>query len=149
VRKLFVLIVFVQLLAGCATTSNNYVDPKELTNENAASVTIYRTNVSYHSLNPEKPFFYVDDLYVGKLGTGDSIKFKVLPGEHSLSSKESMMFIPAGESGRVKGLFKAGEEYYFRYSKEFESAIPVGTGFYMSNSTTLQPATKEGFNERK
>jgi|WetSurSiteA1Bulk_404760.scaffolds.fasta_scaffold84469_1 hypothetical protein len=148
-RKVYSLIIFAQLLAGCATTPNSFVEPKNLTNENSAIVTIYRTNVKYHSSNPEKPFFYVDDLYVGKLGTGESISFKLLPGEHSLSYKESVFFMPLRESGKTKGVFKAGERYYFRYSKEFRSFVPTGTGISTSDSTTFQPATEEEFNEKK
>ena len=144
----WVLFVFM-FVSGCATTSKDYIESKELNVGNSASVNIYRTDVAYHSLNPEKPFFYVDDMYIGKLGTGGIISIKLTPGEHILTSRESILFMPGGESGRVKGMFSAGEEYYFRYSKEFSSVVPTGTGFYMSDSTTLQPANEAGYNEKK
>lgn len=137
------------LLLSCASTSNKYIEPNNLNDENSALVTIYRTDVSYHSLNPEKPFFYLDNNLVGKLGTGDYVSFKVSPGEHSLTSKESILFVPSKESGNVKGLFKAKEIYYFRYSKEHKNTISTGTGFFMTDSTTLQPVTESDFNERK
>jgi len=148
VKYSLVLFAFM-FIAGCATTSKDYVEPKELNDGNSAIVNIYRTDVAYHSLNPEKPFFYVDDMYIGKLGTGGSISIKLTPGEHALSSRESILFLPAGESGSVKGTFSAGQKYYFRYSKEFTNVVPTGTGFYMSDSTTLQPANEAGYKEKK
>lgn len=74
---------------------------------------------------------------------------KVNPGEHTLTSKESIFFVAGKESGHVKGQFKLGETYYFRYSKELANVITTGTGFFMSDSTTLQPVNESGFNERK
>ena len=91
----------------------------------------------------------LDDKLVGKLGTGSSVTFNVKPGEHTLSSKESILFMPGRESGKLKGVFDVGKKYYFRYSKEYANVVPTGTGYVMSDSTTLQPATEEGFKEKK
>jgi len=147
-RIYFIIIVLLSLF-GCAATGGKYIEPKNLDNTNFSHITIYRTDVAYHSLNPENPFFYLDGKLVGKLGTGNSVTIKVAPGEHTLSSKESILFMPGSESGKLKGKFEAGKKYYFRYSKEFANVIPIGTGFIMSDSTTLQPATKENFQEKK
>ena len=144
------LIVIVLLnLYGCVSTADKYIESANLDNNNSSQVTIYRTNVAYHSLNPEAPFFYIDDKFVGKIHTGGSVNFKILSGEHTLSSKESVLFMPGRESGKLKGVFETGKHYYFRYSKELANVVPTGSGFIMSDSTTLQPATEEGYKERK
>lgn len=136
-------------VAGCAATSNNYIEQKELNGDNSAKITIYRASNDYGSLTPEKPFFYVDEMYLGKLGSGQSITFRLSSGEHSLSAKESIAFLPTLESGRVKGPFKTGENYYFLYTKVFRGDLPVGTGFDMPDSTTLLPATEAAYKARK
>ena len=147
--KILPLFLISLFLYGCASTGDKYIQPKHLNDTNSAQIIIYRTDVAYHSLNPEKPFFYLDDKFIGKLGTGDYISFNVAPGEHSLSTKNSILFMPGSENGRVKGQFKSGETYYFRYSKEYVNVVPTGTGFIMSDSTTLQPASKTGFDQRR
>ncbi|MHB8743883.1 MAG: hypothetical protein ACYC9L_12235 [Sulfuricaulis sp.] len=147
--KIGFLLLSTIFVAGCATTSGNYIEPKELNGDNSAKVTIYRASYDYGSLTPEKPFFYVDQMYLGKLGSGELITFRLSPGEHLLSVKESFAFLPAFESGQVKGLFKAGANYYFLYTRIFRGDLPVGTGFDMPNGTTLLPATDEAYKARK
>jgi hypothetical protein len=115
---------------------------------NSSVVYVYRTDVAYNSMNPEKPFFFLDDKLVGKLGTGEFIRFYVAPGLHEVSSKESFLFSPGLESGKIKGEFKAGDTYYFRYSKDFSNIYGTGVGFVMSDTSSLRPATKIRFNEK-
>lgn len=144
-------IILVLLFAGCASSPDRYTEAIGLNNNNSALVVIYRTNVVYHSLNPQMPFFYLDGMLVGKLGTGDTISFRVTPGEHFISVKEPIMFMPGGVSGIVKGDFKIGETYFFRYSKEVSDVIviPIPMGVITHDSTTLQRSTEKGFRERK
>ena len=63
------------LLSGCSSAPK-YIVSSEWDQTNSSEVIIYRTNVAFHSLNPEKPFFYIDGKEVGKLGTGQSIHTK-------------------------------------------------------------------------
>jgi hypothetical protein len=137
---LFVLVI----LTGC-TSTNTYKAEPSLNESNSATIYFYRTDVAYNSLNPEKPFFYLDNKLVAKLRTGSSIKIFVTPGEHALTSKESFMFLPNSESGRVLGLFEAGRIYYVRYSKEFSHFSSFGVGFVMSDTSSLKLATKQQF----
>ena len=144
-RNLLLLILIV--LTGCAST-DAYKSPASLNENNSATVYLYRTDVTYHSLNPERPFFYLDGKLVAKLGTGNSVKFYLKPGEHVLTSKESIMFLPGSESGRISGLFESGKTYYFRYSKEFSNISSIGVGFVMSDTSSLKLATKQQFMDK-
>lgn len=54
----FLILTLPLLMFGCASTSkNNYAEHDGLNNQNPAKIIIYRTDVAYHSMNPEKPFF--------------------------------------------------------------------------------------------
>lgn len=144
----FLLISILSIFCiGCSSTTQ-YIADTTLNENNASTVYIYRTDVSFHSLNPEKPFFFLDDKLVGKLGTGQSVRFFVAPGEHTITSKESFLFTPGSQSGDIIGEFKSGETYYFRYSKDFSSIYPTGTGFVMSGESSLRPATKKSFDDK-
>jgi len=145
VRNLALLLLII--LSGCSSTSDYRAAPSWNEN-NSATVYLYRTDVQYHSLNPERPFFYVDDKLVAKLGTGDFVKFQVSPGEHFLSSKESIVFMPGNESGRISGMFESGKTYYFRYSKDFSSVSSTGVGFVVTDESSLTFATKQQFTNR-
>ncbi|GGK68113.1 DUF2846 domain-containing protein [Amphritea balenae] len=145
--KLLISTLIILVLTGCASTSP-YVPSSTLNESNASIVYIYRTDVAYHSMNPEKPFFYVDGKLVGKLGTGQFVRFIVGPGSHALTSRESVVFAPGRESGNLQGEFESGKTYYFRYSKNLTSMYHTGAGFIMSDSSSLRPATKKMFDER-
>ncbi len=141
-RYFFLLIAI--LISGCSST-DKYQAPSDLAESNAAIVYLYRTDVLYHSLNPERPFFYLDDKLVAKLGTGSFVTFLVSPGQHTLTSKESILFVPSSESGKIAGTFEAGKEYYFRYSKEFSNIVSYGVGFTISDKSSLTLATEQQF----
>jgi len=151
IRTSVLTLVTLLFLTSCASIAGkSYIEPASLNNENSAYIAIYRTKVAYHSLNPEKPFFYLDGLFLGKIGTGQYIIIRVNSGEHVLTSRESFMFFPASESGRVAGNFEAGKKYYLRYSKDLTSMFPVSSSsFYMSDRTSLMPASEEWFNKKK
>lgn len=135
------------VLGGCAATTP-YIAPLALNEANASIIYVYRTDVAYHSMNPEKPFFFLDGKLVGQLGTGQFVRFIVAPGNHTLSSRESFVFSPGHESGNLKGKFESGKTYYFRYSKDFTSMYHTGVAFVMSDSSSLRPATKKMFDDR-
>ena len=139
--------IIVIILTGCASTTNYVVD-SAMDESNSSVVYVYRTDVAYNSMNPEKPFFFLDEQLVGKLGTGQFVRFYVSPGLHEVSSKESFFFSPGSESGKIKGEFKAGDTYYFRYSKDFSNMYGTGVGFVMSDTSSLRPATKSSFDKK-
>ncbi|WP_169336965.1 DUF2846 domain-containing protein [Amphritea japonica] len=145
--KLLISTLIILLLSGCASTSP-YVPSSTLNESNASVVYIYRTDVAYHSMNPEKPFFFVDGKLVDKLGTGQFVRFIVEPGSHTLTSRESVVFAPGRESGNLQGEFESGKTYYFRYSKNLTSMYHTGVAFVMSDSSSLRPVTKTMFDER-
>jgi hypothetical protein len=141
----FLLVLIITLLfTGCASTEK-YVADNGLSETNSSTVYIYRTDLAYRSLDPEKPFFFLDGKLVGKLGTGEFVRFLVSSGNHSVSSKESFLFTPSSESGNVKGEFESGKTYYFRYSKDFARMSGTGAGFVMSDTSSLKPATNQNF----
>ena len=137
------------LLTGCASNSARFVQDQSLTSQNSAVVYLYRTDTSYHMLNPEKPFFYVNDEYISKLGTGDFFIIKLEPGNHEFSVKESIAFMPGFESGKVVGAFQAGQEYYIRYSKEFSGATIIGSSAFLSDNSVFSESTKQNFINRQ
>lgn len=145
--RLLISAFIVLLLSGCASTAP-YIAPSSLNESNASVVYVYRTDIAYHSMNPEKPFFFLDDKLLGKLGTGQFVRFMVSAGNHTLSSRESFAFAPSRKSGSLLGTFKAGKTYYFRYSKDFTDMYYTGTAFVMSDSSTLKPASKKMFDDR-
>ena len=142
-RFLLVSIIII-FFTGCASTEK-YVADNTLSESNSSIVYIYRTDVAYHSLDPEKPFFFLDGKLVGKLGTGEFVRFLVTSGEHYVSSKESFLFTPNSESGNVKGEFEPGKTYYFRYSKDFANMYGTAMGFVMSDRSSLKPSTNQRF----
>ncbi len=140
----FLLIFGIALAAGCAT-GPKYEVSQEWDQATLASVTIYRTKTFYHSANPERPFFYIDGLLVGKLGTGQDITTKVVAGKHIITVRESLLFMPAYENGRVEGEFEAGKSYYLRYSKEFSGIDSVGSTLVATGSTNFSIADEGSY----
>lgn len=130
------------ILNACQTASAPQ-DPS-LALDNAALIYIYRTQRSFHSLNPEKPYFYIDGEHVANLGTGQTAQRLVPPGQHRISVRGTFMFAPAGEIGGIDIVTEVGKTYYIRYSHDFGGAF--GT---MINSThSLQVVDAAAFNER-
>lgn len=141
-----VLIATVFLLLSACAAAPRYVEPSGAA-KNLAHVYIYRTNVVFHSLNPERPFFYIDDKEVAKLGTGAYVVTRVTPGKHTVSVKESIMFLPGTESGKLEMDFVANEKYYIRYSKELSGVTMVGNAAYTTGDSHLSLANRESFEQ--
>ncbi|WP_428622316.1 DUF2846 domain-containing protein [Sedimenticola sp.] len=135
-------------IAGCAATTKYVVSP-DWDKSKLATVYIYRTDVSFHRFNPEKPYFYIDNMEVGKLGTGEAIAIEVLPGPHVVTAKEPILFIPTYESGRLEFDAKQNEKYYVRYSKEFGGVNSTGNSPKVSDKTSIQLANEEDFGARR
>ena len=146
--KTVLIFAALTLLWGCAGGPQYTVSP-EWDKSKLAKVFIYRTNVSFHSLNPEKPFFYIDGQHIGKLGTGQSVDTFVLAGEHTVSVKESILFMPGSESGHVKFKAEPNKEYYIRYSKDFSGIAMAGSTAVATGDSSLQMANKEFYLEKK
>ncbi len=92
----FICLFIAVFIGGCAS-SPTYEVLNEWDKSKLAKVYIYRTDVSFHSLNPEKPFFYFDGKSVGKLGTGQFLTFEALEGTHDVTVKEPILFMPTYE----------------------------------------------------
>jgi len=144
----FILIVFTIMLVGCSGAPKYEVLP-EWNKAELATIFLYRTNVSFHSLNPEKPFFYLDGKFLSTLGTGKSVVTQVLPGKHKITVKEPFMFMPAFENGEIEFEAKSNEKYYIRYSKDFTGIGVIGTTVATGSTTTLQFANEEYYSQKK
>jgi hypothetical protein len=126
--------LFVLAVLTACQTPNAPQDPS-LNAANAASIYIYRTQQSFHSLNPEKPYFYIDGQHVANLGTGETTLRLVPPGPHRISGRGTFMFAPAGELGGIDIVTEAGKAYYIRYS--LDPGMLIGTNFTTSSSFSI------------
>lgn len=142
-----ILILMALLISGCATTDNFVLKSGHA--DELATLYIYRTDTSFHSLNPELPYIYIGDKVAAKLGTGESKVVKVLPGKHRLSIRQPIMFMPGTESDSFEYDFKTGESYYVRYSMEFGGATPVGNTISIYGSSNFGLTNKENYEARK
>lgn len=115
--KLWILFVCFISLVGCNISPKYDVSP-DWDKLKLSKVFIYRTDVSYHSFNPEKPFFYINGKQIGKLGTGQSISTMVPAGRHVISIKEPFLFMPSYESATLEFVAEPNKEYYIRYSED-------------------------------
>jgi len=145
VRKILIFIAF--LISGCATTDKYVLEPGNT--DELATLYIYRTDTSFHSLNPELPYIYIADKVAAKLGTGEFKVIKVLPGKHRLSVRQPIMFMPGTESDSFEYDFKAGETYYVRYSMEFGGAAPVENTISVYGSSNFGLTNRENYEARK
>lgn len=146
--KNFIAFLFIFICVGCASTSAIKI-PAGVGPNKIATLHIYRTDTTYHMLNPEKPYFYLDDNMVAKLGTGDAQTIKVVEGKHSISVKQPIMFVPSFESDRLVHNFKGGQEYYIRYSKEFSGVRIIGSVTSLEDTSNLYLTSKENYVNRK
>ena len=144
-----IVLGFIALLSvGCAT-GPKYIIPKGTDVDNLAQIYIYRTDVAFGSLNPEKPFFYIDGKEVGKLGTGQSVFTMVVPGRHKISVKKSFLFMPGADGEEINLVFEPKEKYYLRYSEEFSGLTMVGTTAVAAGNSSFTLANKELFEQKK
>ena len=143
-----ILILSVIFLYGCGG-GNHYVKPSGLSQEKIATLHFYRTNVKFHSLNPKKPFFYIDKQLITKLGTGQAKTIEVQAGEHRISVKEPIAFMPAYESDAFFYTFEGGKDYYIRYSKDFGSVSIYGSIVAVDGANSFAITTKDNYLNRK
>ena len=94
-------------------------------------------------------YFYIDGKHAGKLGTGQSISTAVISGNHTISVKEPILFMPAYENGSLNFKAEPNKEYYIRYSKDFSGISFAGPVVTTTHSTTLQFTNKDYYLERK
>ena len=146
-NKIFYFILSI-LVSGCANAPNYSISP-DWNKSKLAKIHVYRTNLSFHSLNPEKPFFYLDGKKIGKLGTGQTISIDVLPGKHTITAKEPLMFMPSYESGKIEIVAEENKVYYVRYSKDFSGIIVSGNNVNATGKTSIQLANEEYYLQRK
>jgi len=140
--SLLILMAITGSFLGCAARTP-YLQDFSLTDKNSGQITIYRTQTSYHSLNPEKPFVFVGDREVGTLAVGSSLTIRLPSGDHRFSIREPLMFQPVRESRSLMVTVKSGENYYLRYSNEAGGVIPLGGGAVFTSVTGLDLVPKE------
>ena len=115
-------------LSSCATQQAGLPRDPNLTNENSATVVVYRPHTRFHRANPELPFLYVNGQQVGKLAINSAIEIRVPVGEHALSMKEPVLFMPAYDSRQLALKAEPGKTYFVRYSREYGGVIPMAGG---------------------
>jgi len=86
---------------------------------------------------------------VGQLGTGMDVTTKVTAGRHVITVRESILFMPGGESGRIEYEFEGGKTYYLRYSKEFSGVTTTGSTTVVTGSSNFSVADESSYLERK
>ena len=138
----FIVFFYTLLFVGCMKNDVYRVDNIDETK--LVKVYIYRPYTSFHSLNPEKPFFYIDDKYIGKLGVGRELVINVLPGDHTFTVKGSLMFMPGFEHGKIQLKIEEGKEYYLRYA-----LTPVFMGTTVTGKTRFQAVNQEYFQSKQ
>lgn len=147
-KHLVLIVVVVIALSGCAV-SPSYEAPTSLSEANSATLYIYRTSVAFHSLNPERPYFYIDGKKVALLGTGDFVTTIIEPGDHVLSVKQPILFMPAFESDTLNFTAEAGKTYYIRYSNDFAGVEVTGNSAVVYGNSSLGMANEKMFELRQ
>lgn len=145
---LFLLILFI---SGCTSTPTYKISPKWDENK-TAKIHIYRADIAFHSLNPEKPFFYIDDMYIGKLGTGHAISIDVLAGKHTITVKAPFLFMPSYEKVRIEIEAVESNEYFVRYAETFSGkylTCPGSSAIIPTNQTSILLVNKECYLQKK
>ncbi|GAB5382088.1 MAG: hypothetical protein Alis3KO_36010 [Aliiglaciecola sp.] len=135
---------FLLVLGGCATTQQ-FVLSEDVDQEQLATLYVYRTDVAFASLDPEKPFIYLDDKVIAKLGTGHAKLVEVPAGNYRLSVRQSFLFMPSSESDYFMFEFVAGETYYLRYHYGFSNAVFVAGNVAMTGTSDFHMTTKENY----
>ena len=144
----YLSILFFILLSGCASTDKFILD-SQLDSNDLVTLYVYRTDVSFHSLNPEKPYIYLGEKVIAKLGTGQFQKVTIPSGIHRLSVRQPIMFMPGTESDFFEYEFKAGNTYYLRYNYGFNDATFIGGTVAMTGTSDFHLTTKDNYLGRK
>lgn len=146
-KSCFYAIVFL-LLASCTTLEKVKIPEGAKQNE-IAILRFYRTNTAFHALNPEKPFFYVGDVLVAQLGAGNEKTVSVPAGQHRLSVRQPIMFTPSYESDNFTFDFQGGQEYYIRYSMDYDGAVSTGATVAAVGKSNFKVTDKEHYLNRQ
>ncbi|WCN13646.1 DUF2846 domain-containing protein [Marinomonas mediterranea] len=144
----YLCIAFFILLSGCAST-NKFVLDSKIDPEDLATLYVYRTDASFHSFNPEKPYIYLGDKVIAKLGTGQFKRVVIPAGNQRLSVRQPIMFMPGTESDSFKYSFESGKTYYLRYNFSFNDATFIGGTVAMTGTSDFHLTTKENYLARK
>jgi hypothetical protein len=78
---------------------------------------------------------YVNGRQVGKLAINSAIEVRVPAGEHALSMKEPVLFMPAYESHKLALKAEPGKTYFVRYSREYGGVVPMAGGAQVLSTT--------------
>lgn len=144
----YLSIVFFILLTGCAS-ADKFVLDSQIDSDDLVTLYVYRTDVAFHSLNPEKPYIYIGDKVIAKLGTGQFKEILIPSGDHRLSVRQPIMFMPGEESDSFEFNFEPGKTYYLRYNFGFNDATFIGGTIAMTGTSDFHLTTKDNYLARK
>lgn len=128
--KLIKIIYLILLCVGSGLTAcntPNYAVPTNVPHEQLSKLVVYRKYIESQANNPENPAVYIDDKIVGQLIPGGHVEALVAPGEHIITIKEPVLYLPVKESGRLKINFESQENYFLRYQNQI---VPERKGVY-------------------
>ena len=137
------------MLGACATPAPPAALDAALTEANSANLIVYRPKTSFHSANPELPFLYVNGQQVGKLAVGGALEVRLPVGEHALSMKEPVLFMPAFESHKRALKADPGKTYYVRYSREAGGVVSTAGGVQFTQVTGFDLVPEEVGKQRR
>jgi|GEM_PF-4598578 len=136
----FIMAVFISLvISSCVTGAPAPVAEPGLSHADSALLQIYRPSQFFHAANPESPFVYVGDQLVGNLRVGAMLQYRVRPGSHVVVLRQSLLFMPAYEIGRVEITSEAGKTYYVRYSYDMTGIV----GTYPQGRSSLHQVDQQ------
>lgn len=123
-RFLSLFIVFIAI-SGCVGGPQPIAAETGLNNQDSALLQVYRPSQVFHAANAESPFVYVNDQPIGNLRVGGMLQYRVRPGTHMVVLRQSVLFMPAHEIGRLEITAEVGNTYYVRYSFDMTGVIGV------------------------
>ena len=112
-------------------------------------VQIYRMATTYNRANPEMPYVYADEQKVSRLGVGKTVCLKLIPGKHTVSMREPLVFMPGPTSGSIELEVIEGQTIYLRYAKELAGVTVTGAGAVLNSRNSLRLATQEEWKARQ
>jgi len=122
--KIATLIFTYVLISGCSFAPHYSISP-DLDKTELATIFVFRTKVGDRSQTSERLFFYIDDEYIGILRKGSNRTIYVKAGAHSITIKQSTLFVATHETDRIQFTADPNRNYYIRYGKRF-SAMSIG-----------------------
>ena len=152
-RRVLLLLPGVLALAGCAGTEPQ--DRFESRRPPGGTILyIYRPRTLVGIANMDVPIIHLDGRRLGRIRIGGYYVIPVAPGQHRLTTTESLL---GSDTGKIRGdtrfSIAAGSTLYLRYTESFKSfaAVPIphvgvfveSTGDYRFESIAPAEATAD------